>query len=144
MHLHAGLFRRRQIRPQSGGDLFCQLTLQDKQVGDLAIKCVRPNVSIGSSVNELGVDAHPFPGTPHRPFQNVGHPQSGPDLPQVSRAATILANRRAADHFQIGDLGQVRKDIVLNPVRQIGVLLIIRQIFEWKHRNALVGGRSRN
>src|SRR5712692_371015 len=62
------------------------------------------------------------------------------DLAQVALPASfILHDRSAADHFQVRDLCQVGQNFVLHAVGEIGVLLFIAQVVEWKHSNALRG-----
>ncbi len=82
-----------------------------------------------------------FPGAPHRSFQNVRHAQRLTDFAQIARARFVLPHRSAADDFQVGDLGQVREDIILDAVREILVLLIVAQIFERQDRDAFFRDR---
>ncbi len=46
--------------------------------------------------------------------------------------------RGAADHFQVGDLCQVRQDLVLHAIGEEGVGLFFAQIFEREHGDAFV------
>ena len=69
------------------------------------------------------------------------------NLAQVARIAALVEHdRSAADDFQVRDLGQVREDFILNSVREIRVLFVVAQIFEWQYRNRLdanLGGPRR-
>ena len=66
------------------------------------------------------------------------------DLAQIAcRRVLVLHHTRAADHFQIGDLGKIRQDFVLHSPGEIGVLFVVAQIFEGQYRDAFFRNRSR-
>ena len=46
---------------------------------------------------------------------------------------------RAADHFQIRDLCQVREDLILHAIGEVCVCFFFAQIFKRKDRDAFVG-----
>ena len=72
-------------------------------------------------------------------LQNVSHPQSLANVPQISRRhGLVLRHTRSADHFQIGDLGQIRENFILDAVGKKRVLLVIAQIFKRKDRDAFL------
>ena len=60
-------------------------------------------------------------------------PSAVPISRKIARARSILPNRSAADDFEIGNLRQVRQNIVLHAVGKIGVLLVITEIFKRQH-----------
>ena len=62
------------------------------------------------------------------------------DLAQVSfRTRFIFHHARAADHFQVGNLGEIGEDFVLHASGEKGVFFVLAQIFKWEDGNALVG-----
>ena len=66
----------------------------------------------------------------------MGHAELLADLAQIARrAAFVLHHARAADHFQIGNLGQMGQDLVLDALGEEGVLFFAAQIFERQHRD---------
>ena len=136
MDPEARLFPRRKIRAQGNRDSLGQFALQAEEIKQFAIEGIRPDVRIRARIDQLDVDAHAISRAPHRAFQNVSHSEGQADLAQVARARFVLANRSPADDFQVGDLGQVREDIILDAIREILILLIVAQIFEWQHRDA--------
>ena len=140
MDLQAGFFARRKIGAQGERDPARQLGLEREEIGDLAIVGVVPNVEIGAGVDQLGIDPHPVRLAPHGPFHHVGDAERFADLAQVPRPASVLAHGSAADHFQVRHLRQARKDVVLDAVGEIGVLLVVAEIFERQHRDAFSGG----
>ncbi len=65
------------------------------------------------------------------------------DLAQIARrAGLVLHDRRAADHLQIRDLGEVGQDLVLHAIGEEGVRFFFAQIFERKDRDAFLRNRS--
>src|SRR4051794_6168086 len=95
-------------------------------------------MGISSCINQLRIYAHAVTGSPDGSFQNVGDAQSRANLPQVPVAAAILTDRGAADHFQVRHLGQAGKDVVLNSVCKISVLLVVAQILKRQDRDTFV------
>src|SRR4030095_1497130 len=65
------------------------------------------------------------------------------DLTQIARATLELLHRGAANHFEVCDLCQAREYVVVNAGREVFVLFIITQIFEWQNRNTFFGNISR-
>ena len=66
----------------------------------------------------------------------MSNAELSPNFAHISwLAALILANSGVADNSQIGNLGQIRQDLILHAVGEIGVLFIVTQIFKWQNRN---------
>src|SRR5438105_12353276 len=57
------------------------------------------------------------------------------DLPSIARAA-ICHHARAANDLEIGNLGQLGQNVVLDAIGKNGVLFIVTQIFERQHSYA--------
>ena len=67
-----------------------------------------------------------------------------PDFTQVPRiSALIKVCRSATDNLEIGDSRQVRHDFILDADSEIGILLVIAQILERQHGDALLGDAHR-
>jgi hypothetical protein len=59
-------------------------------------------------------------------------------------AGLVLHHRRAADDFEVGDLGKVGKNLILHTICEVSVLFIIAQVLERKNRDAFFdNGRRR-
>ena len=113
--------------------------MQTEEVSDLTIKGVRPDVRVRASVDQLRVDPDPVTDAAHRPLEHMSNAKSGSDLAQIAGTTAILPNGGATDHFQVGHLGQVRQNVVLNAIGEIRVGLIVTQVFERKNGDAFVG-----
>ena len=79
----------------------------------------------------------------HSSFDDVRDTEGLSDLTQVSLDPSfVLHDRRAADDLQVGDLGQIGEDFVLDAVREITVLLVITEILKRQNGNAFRRNRS--
>ena len=69
----------------------------------------------------------------------MSDPERLANVLQIPRCrGLVLRHTRSADHFQIGDLGQIRENFILNAVGKKRVLLVIAQIFKRKDRDAFL------
>ena len=135
---HLRFFAGRQFCPQFTRDFLCQIGLDCKNVGDIAIVVVRPKMLVGIRINQLHVHSHLVSRATHAALENIGNAEGFADFADVRGLSPILHHRRARNHFQIADLRQVGKDVVLDAVGEIGVLSFVAQIFERQHCNRLV------
>ena len=115
-----------------------EIGLNRENVGQIAIVIVGPNMFVVGGVDQLDVHAHSIAFAADTPFQNGGNAERLADFTHVRRLPAIRHDRRARDHFQVADLGQVGENVVLDAVREISVLLFVAQIFKGQHSNRLV------
>src|ERR1700739_3507909 len=57
----------------------------------------------------------------------------------VLKTVFVLHHGRATDDFEIGDLGQIRPNLIFNPISEVSVLLVIAEILKWEHSDAFLG-----
>ena len=81
-------------------------------------------------IDELHVNPHAIAFPAHTSFQNGADVEGFADLARIMRLPAIRHDRGARDHFQVADLGQVRQEIVLDAVSEIGVLRVVAEIRE--------------
>jgi hypothetical protein len=82
-------------------------------------------------INQLCFHPNLVGGTLHAAFHHISNAQLLSDPAQAARdSALVLQHGGAADHFQIGNLGQVCQDFVLHPIGEKGVIGIGAQIME--------------
>ena len=98
------LFPTGNFCPQLLGNGFGHLTLDRKNVGQFAIKGIRPKVGIIGCFNQLHVHAYRVAALLHAPFHNVGHAKLPGDFGKIAWLALILLRGCARDHLQISDL----------------------------------------
>ena len=121
-------------------DRLGDLALDRKDIGDVAVIALRPELRVGARIDQLGGDAHAVGQPMHRPLEHMRDAELLSDLaPVARRVARILLHAQAADHLQVGDLREVRQDLALDAVREERVLLVAAEILEWQHRDALGG-----
>src|SRR6266496_3420368 len=95
---------------------------------------------VGARIDKLRIDSEPVADSLHVPFQEMGNAQLLPDLTRVARiSALIKVCRSATDNLQLGDSRKVRNDFILNARGEVGVLLIVAEILERQHGDALFG-----
>ena len=101
---------------------------------------------VSPRVDQLRVHTHFAARTLDASFQHVSNAKLLGDLAQVPWTAGFVDHhRRVTNHFQIGYLGEISQNLVLDPIRKIGVLFFVTQILERQHRDALVrNGKSGN
>ena len=86
--------------------LSSELAFDCKYVGDIAIVPFRPKLAICPCIDQLSADAHSATGALHAALPRHGPRRALGDLAQIMLGTGfVLQRRRAADHFQIGDLG---------------------------------------
>ena len=141
MNLQAGLFPRRQVGPKCKSDPPGELALELEQIGNLAVIGVVPDMLICPGIDQLRVDSHAIAFAPDRSFHDIGDSQRLPDFAQIARARFVLPNRGPAGHLQIGHPRQTRENVVLDTIREVGVLGIVAEVVEGQHGDTFFGRR---
>ena len=73
----------------------------------------------------------------------LSHAELLRDLRKIIRRAFEVLRRCARDHFQIGDLGQPRENLILHAFAEVSVVGIAAEIVEWQNRDRFVRNCSR-
>ena len=103
-----------------------KLTLNCEQICRRPIVGLCPNVCIGPSIDQLRINAEPVPRPLDGTFNDIRDPELFTDLAQVAlHTALVLARARVADDFQLGDLGQISKDLVLHTVGEVTIRFVV-------------------
>src|SRR5438132_9109297 len=98
---------------------------------------------IVTGINQLGVHTNAIGRALDTTFEQMNDAELLSDLAQVPRGSTlVLHDTRTADHLQVGDLRQVSEYFVLHTIGEIGVLLLVAEIFERQYGDAFFGNRS--
>src|SRR5439155_22184194 len=90
---------------QSFGDFLRDLALDRKQLIQIAVVLLGPDVGICARVDQLRVQTKVRAGSADAAFQNMRHTQIISDLTEIS-FATVIHDTRPTDDFQVGDLRQ--------------------------------------
>ena len=83
-----------------------------------------------AGIDQLRVYPHAIAHSLHAALHQVRDPELLRDFAQIARdSALVLHHGCAADHFQVGDLGEVSQNFVLHAIGEEGVLLCLRSDF---------------
>ncbi len=87
-------------------------------------------------VDQLRVHPHFAAHALHAAFQQIRDAKLLTDLSQIARrAAPVLEDRSAADDLQIRDFCQISENLILHAIREVGVLLVVAEVFERQDSN---------
>src|SRR5437868_6058804 len=136
MGLQVRFLAGRKMCPQLLADALRQFALQREQIGNLAIECFSPKLGIAPRINQLSIHPDAIAGPACRALKNMGYSQCESDFTQIARAAFELLYRGAADDLKVGDLRQVRENVIVYAGREVFVLFVVTQIFERKNGDA--------
>src|SRR5215472_10345754 len=78
----------------------CDLVLQCKDVGEIAIVALGPDVLASLSLNKLGSNTDAVTGSAQATFKHVAHAQLASDLLHVDSATFVAERGVAGDHEQ--------------------------------------------
>src|SRR5205823_10357652 len=113
------------MRLQLLSDGFGDFALDREGISQIASIRLGPKMRIVASVNQLRVDSHLVPNPLDTAFQHVSNTQRLPNFSEVTRGrGLVLVYTGAADHLQIGDLGQIGENFILNAVGEKRVLFL--------------------
>src|SRR6202021_1207551 len=107
-------FGLQQLGLNRGHNFLGDLVLERKNVGQIAIIAVGPEVLAGRAVDQLGGDTHAASTLANAPLENVAPPEFAPDLAYVDSLAFVDERRIARDHEKPAQLRQARDDVFAN------------------------------
>ena len=95
-------------------------------------------MAIAPGVDQLDGNYHAIFPTANTPLEHVSNSQSLGDLGQVLlRRAPVRHYRCPADHPEVVNFCEAGQNVILNSIGKKGVRLVVAEVFERKHRNAL-------
>jgi hypothetical protein len=145
---HQDLLGRGQGGLESGGDLAgeSRADLQYALQGKPLVEAAGPDVFVPGGVDELGRDAKPVLDPLDGGFQDETHSQLGPDLPDALRGRPVPHHRRTGENPEPPDLGELRQDLLVDTVGQVGVVRVGTEVHEGenRHRRPFVGEGERH
>ena len=94
------LFLWRQLGLKLIGDFLRNLALDGKDIGEIAIISLRPQMCVIARIDQLRVHAHTIAHALHAAFHQMRDSELLRDLAQVARdSSLVLHHRSAANHF---------------------------------------------
>src|SRR5262245_53133467 len=135
---NGALFLWRKVCLQLVGYCFCDLVLDSEHVRQIAIITLGPQILIAACINQLCVNTHTVTRALDASFYYMRDSELLTDLAQITRSSTLVMHyRRAPDHFQVRDPGQISQEVILDAISKIGVIWIGAEIFKRQHCNAI-------
>ena len=92
-----------QLKVERDCDPACNLILQCEQVADVVVEPFCPQMRVGRSIDQLGIDAELVARSPDTPFEHIAHAQLPADLLRVDRLVPIGERGIARDHEHAHD-----------------------------------------
>ena len=137
LHLH--LFLRTQRGIERIGDGAGQFALQGNRVRQGPIVALRPKLVPIVRINQRNVQKHAIALAAQATLENMPHSERSPDRRQIAlRVGRITRRTQAANHFQVVDLGQARKNVFFDALDEEVVRRIAAQVPERQHGNRFV------
>ncbi len=140
---HGRIFARGDFRLEQPGDGLGNFALHRKKLRDLALVFLGPKMGLCPRLDQLRFDAQVVAFPLHAAFEEMGDPEFLADLARVARFAGLVeTGRGAADHFQVGDSGQIGENFFLHAGGEVGVVRVLTQVFERQDGDAFFGRRK--
>ena len=137
--------RTRELDLQRIGDLDCDLLLYLKDIGEVPIPRLGPEVAIGTRVDELRRHANALLVPPHAAFQDVCHLQRRRHAAQIQFAPAERERRSPRWNAQASDLRERVQNLLGQAVGEVLRVGRVAQVDEWQHRDRLLrDGRGRD
>ena len=119
------------------GNFLREVGLDGKDIGQITVVIFRPDMFVVLGVDQLHIHPHAISLAPHAAFENRAHPEFLPDLAHAFLFAAISHDRGARDHLQVADLREVRQNVILDAIGEIGVLRFAAKVFKRQNRDRL-------
>ena len=112
------------------------LALQVQDVAAITVICLRPEMLIGVSLNELGGNTHPSTRTDDRSLDDGIYVQFASNFGQALLCAfSVRHDGGSCDYPQRADFSEVRDQLIRHAVREILLRWISRKILKRKNGN---------
>src|ERR1700730_6441026 len=124
------------------GDLTRQIAFQLQNVLDFAVVAFRPNVLVRGGTNQLNANAHAVVDALNGAFKDAVHMKLLSKFRQLLDGALVTDYRRARDHLEGTDFGQLGYEFVGKTVGKILLRGIGREIGQGQDSNGTNSRRS--
>src|SRR5215471_10794621 len=125
---YALAFGARQRRLDSGGDARSDVVLHRKDIGQVAVVSLSPEMGAGGNIDKLAADAHPLPGPAHATFEDITDAKVTANLPEIDGFSFVSECGIAGDDEKPAPFRQRRDDVLGNAVDKIFLLGIATDI----------------
>src|SRR6266536_86042 len=91
---------------------------------------------VDARVQQLNVYPHFVSSLLHAAFQHSGDAEFASHCLRVFWRAFVFGCRFSRDNLQVADSSELRQDLILNAVGEVGIVWVTAQIVEWENRDA--------
>src|SRR5215471_20835090 len=133
-------FCLKQLRLDGGDNGNRYVVLESKNICEVTLEPVCPNVRARHSVNQLSCDANFARRLAHGPLKDVAHAEATPDLLDIDSSAFEGETRIASDDEQRFEPRQCGDDLFNHPIGKVLLLQITAYVLEREHRNRRLVG----
>ena len=109
--------------------------LHGEHVGEIAVVALRPEVTAGGDVDELGGDAHMVAVLAHAAFDDIADAELLADLLVMDGFALVDERGIPRDHIEPAQLRQRGDDVLADAFRKIFLLGLAGDIGKRQHRD---------
>ncbi len=132
------------LRCHRADDAVRDLVLKRKDISQLAIVFIRPQMIAVDRIDQLAGHAHAIGGPAYAALQDVPHAELGGDVADIDGLALIGKGGVAGDDEEPALPGQAGDDVFGEPVREVFLIRIVAHVLERQDRNRrFVGQRQR-
>ncbi len=129
------LLTRRQFNCKGGNDLLGDLVLQRKDIAELSVIAVRPEVSARFGVYELGVNPHLVVGPSNASFQHVANPKLTAYLIDLDGLTFVREGGVSGNNKQPRDFREIGDQVFRHAIRKVFLFRIFADVGEREHGN---------
>ena len=122
-------------------DVFGNLVLDSENILQIPIVALGPKMAAALAVDQLCRDPHRVAGAPEAAFEYVADAEIVRHVTNIHRLAPELVGRVAGDHEQVGEARDVGDDVLGQPVGEVFLIRIPRQVLERQHRDRRLVGK---
>src|SRR4030095_6532102 len=132
-------FRASQLCFETVGDCFGDVGLDQKNVSQLPVVGVGPQMRVGLRVNQLHTDPHLVARSLHATLKNIRYAKLLRDLGKIASFALIQLRGSARNYFQIRNASQSCQDLLVATICEVSVSRIGTEVLKREHSDALFG-----
>ena len=132
-------FARCQVQLERVHDLSRELVLNVKDVGQLAVESICPDMSAGERIDQLRRHPDAVSRLSHAALEHIADAEIARDLGNEHRLVLVGEGRVASDHVQLGQFRQVGDDVFGDSVGKIFLLGVAAHVLERQHGDRRFG-----
>src|SRR6516162_4893378 len=115
------------------------LTLRLCEIAPIGIEPVGPSMRAAFRLDQLSIDLNPVAQPPYTAFEDIVDAEFAADLSHVNGFALVGEGSGAGDYEAAGNAREVAGQVIGDPVGEILLLRIVRQVRKWQDDDRQAG-----